>query len=42
MDFNDYQRFLGCIEDEGLTLAMNEVENEVPLKLEDALNELEK
>ncbi len=42
MDFNDYQRFLSCIEDEGLTLAMNEVENEVPLKLEDALNELEK
>lgn len=42
MDFNDYQRFLDCIEDEGLTRAMNEVKNEVPLNLEDALKELEK
>ena len=42
MDFNDYQRFLDCIEDEGLAQAMNEVKNEVPLNLEDALKELEK
>ena len=42
MDFNDYQRFLGCIEDEGLAQAMDEVKNEVPLNLEDALKELEK
>ena len=42
MDFNDYQRFLDWIEDEGLARAMNEVKNEVPLNLEDALKELEK
>ncbi len=42
MDFNDYQRFLDWIENEGLARAMNEVKNEVPLSLEDALKELEK
>lgn len=42
MDFNDYQRFLDCIEDEGLALAMNDVKNEVSLNLEDALKELDK
>ena len=42
MNFNDYQRFLDWAEDEGLARAMNEVRNEVPLNLEDALKELEK
>jgi|SaaInlStandDraft_3_1057020.scaffolds.fasta_scaffold124861_2 hypothetical protein len=40
MDFHDYQRFLGCIEDEGLVQAMNEVKSEVPLNLDDALKEI--
>ncbi|GJQ48820.1 putative antitoxin RelB2 [Candidatus Kuenenia stuttgartiensis] len=42
MDFDDYQRFLDWVEDEGLVLAMNEVENEASMSLEKALNELEK
>jgi hypothetical protein len=42
MDFKDYQSFIDCIEDEVLVRAMNEVKNEVPLSLEDALKELEK
>ena len=41
MDFNDYQRFLGLTEDEGLALAMDEVETEAPLSLEEAIIELE-
>jgi len=41
MDFNDYRCLLDRIEDEGLVRAMNEVKNEVPLNLEDALKELE-
>ncbi|MFB8791451.1 MAG: hypothetical protein U7123_22090 [Potamolinea sp.] len=42
IDFSDYQRLLEAIEDEGLTLAMMQVKNEVPLSLEQALAELEK
>ena len=41
MDFNDYQRFLGLTEDEGLARAMDEVETEAPLSLEEAIIELE-
>lgn len=39
MDFNDYRRFLGWIEDAGLVRAMNEAKNEAPLNLEDALKD---
>lgn len=42
IDFNDYQRLLEAIEDEGLVRAMMEVKNETPLNLEAALTELEK
>ena len=41
MDFHDYLRLLEAIEDEGLILAMKEVENETPLHLNEALAELE-
>jgi RelB Antitoxin alpha helical domain len=42
IDFQDYLRLLEAIEDEGLILAMKEVENETPLNLNAALAELEK
>lgn len=42
MDFNDYKRLLEAIEDEGLILAMKEVQHETPLNLDEALAELEK
>ncbi|MDF5738516.1 MULTISPECIES: hypothetical protein [unclassified Nostoc] len=42
IDFHDYQRLLEAIEDEGLILAMKEVQDEKPLNLEEALAELEK
>lgn len=42
IDFQDYLRLLEAIEDEGLILAMKEVENETPLHLNEALAELEK
>ncbi|MTJ49469.1 hypothetical protein [Dolichospermum sp. UHCC 0259] len=42
IDFQDYLRLIEAIEDEGLILAMKEVENETPLNLNEALAELEK
>jgi len=42
MDFQDYLSLLEVIEDEGLILAMKEVENETQLNLNAALAELEK
>lgn len=42
IDFQDYLRLLEAIEDEGLILAMKEVENETPLNIDQALAELEK
>lgn len=42
IDFQDYLRLLEAIEDEGLILAMKEVENEKPLNIDEALAELEK
>jgi hypothetical protein len=41
IDFNDYQRLLEAIEDEGLILAMKEVQHETPLNRDEALAELE-
>ncbi|MBC5796788.1 hypothetical protein H5968_16930 [Sphaerospermopsis sp. LEGE 00249] len=41
MDFQEYLRLLEALEDEGLILAMKEVENETPLNLDEALAELE-
>jgi hypothetical protein len=41
IDFQDYLRLIEAIEDEGLILAMKEVENETPLHLNEALAELE-
>ena len=42
IDFQDYLQLLEALEDEGLILAMKEVENETPLNLDAALAELEK
>ncbi|MFM5888986.1 MAG: hypothetical protein ACKPFD_21555 [Dolichospermum sp.] len=42
IDFQDYLRLLEAIEDEGLILAMKEVENETQLNFDAALTELEK
>ncbi|NET02603.1 MAG: hypothetical protein F6K61_19060 [Sphaerospermopsis sp. SIO1G1] len=42
MDFQEYLRLLEALEDEGLILAMKEVENETPLNFNQALAELEK
>ncbi|QSJ18397.1 hypothetical protein JYQ62_06350 [Nostoc sp. UHCC 0702] len=42
IDFNDYQRLLELIEDEGLTLAIKEIQHETPLNFDEALAELEK
>ncbi|MBE9251571.1 hypothetical protein IQ226_21080 [Dolichospermum sp. LEGE 00240] len=37
IDFQDYLRLIEAIEDEGLILAMKEVENEKPLNIDEAL-----
>jgi len=42
IDFSDYQRLLEAMEDVGLVRAMIEVKEEIPLKLEQAIAELEK
>ncbi len=42
MDFQEYLRLLEALEDEGLILAMKEVENETPFNFDEALAELEK
>lgn len=42
IDFNDYQRLLSAIEDEGLILVMKEVQDETSLSFNEALAELEK
>ncbi|MFM6080366.1 MAG: hypothetical protein ACKPCI_17950 [Dolichospermum sp.] len=42
IDFQEYLRLLEAIEDEGLILAMKEVENETQLNFDAALTELEK
>jgi RelB Antitoxin alpha helical domain len=42
INFQDYERIIGAIEDEGLYRAMLEVEEETPLSLKEALVELEK
>ncbi|MEH2360645.1 hypothetical protein [Nostoc sp.] len=42
IDFHDYQGLLEAVEDEGLILAMKEVQDEKPLNLEEALAELDK
>ena len=40
IDFQDYLRLLEAIENEGLIIAMKEVENETLLNLDEALAEL--
>jgi hypothetical protein len=42
IDFQDYLQLLEPLEDEGLILAMKEIENETPLNFDAALAELEK
>ena len=42
IDFNDYQRLVEAIEDKGLISAMQEVQAEKPLSLNEALAELQK
>ena len=42
INFQDYERIIEAIEDEGLYCAMMEVKDETPLTLEEALAELEK
>ncbi|WP_013321066.1 hypothetical protein [Gloeothece verrucosa] len=41
INFQDYERIIEAIEDEGLYRAMKEVKDETPLSLEQALAELE-
>jgi hypothetical protein len=41
IDFQDYLRLLEAIEDEGLILAIKEVQKEIPLNINEALAELE-
>ncbi|MBH8556388.1 hypothetical protein I8751_29500 [Nostocaceae cyanobacterium CENA357] len=41
LEFEEYQRLLDAIEDEGLYRAMQAVSNEKPLSINDALQELE-
>ena len=41
LDLADYQTLLAALEDEGLYRAMQEVRNETPLSLSDALSALE-
>jgi len=42
IDFQDYERIIAAVEDEGLYRAMMEVKDETPLSLESALAELDK
>jgi RelB Antitoxin alpha helical domain len=42
INFQDYERIIEAIEDEGLYRAMMEVKQETPLNLKEALAELEK
>lgn len=42
IDFQDYLRLLEAIEDEGLILAIKEVQKETALNINEALAELEK
>jgi hypothetical protein len=42
IDFQDYLRLLEVIEDEGLILAIKEVQQEIPLNINEALAELER
>jgi hypothetical protein len=42
INFQDYERILETIEDEGLYRAMMEVKHETPLSFEEALAELER
>jgi|GEM_PF-348910 len=42
IDFQDYLRLLEAIEDEGLILAIKEVQQETPLNINEALAELER
>lgn len=41
INFQDYERIIEAIEDEGLYRAMREVKDETPLSLEEALAELD-
>lgn len=41
LDLDDYQKLLEALEDEGLYRAMQEVQDETPLRLTEALLELE-
>lgn len=41
LEFEEYQRLLSAIEDEGLTRAIQSVKGETPLSLHQALAELE-
>ena len=41
LDVDTYQKLLEALEDEGLYLAMQEVQNETPLSLAEALLELD-
>jgi hypothetical protein len=42
INFQDYERIIGAMEDEGLYRAMMEVKEETPLSLKEALVELER
>ena len=42
INFQDYERIIEAIEDEGIYRAMMEVKHETPLTFEEALAELEK
>lgn len=42
LDLDAYQKLLEALEDEGLYIAMQEVKNETPLSLAEALLELDK
>ncbi len=42
INFQDYERIIETIEDEGLYRAMMEVKQEVPLNIDEALAELDK
>jgi hypothetical protein len=42
INYQDYERIIEAIEDEGLYRAMTEVKEETPLTLEEALTELDK
>ena len=41
LEFEEYQRLLQAIEDEGLTRAMQAVKGETPLNMKEALEKLE-